>query len=502
MSKATLAVVLIVVVCSAAGGAAFYLTRDNGESLVYEQKAVERADVESIVNATGALEPVNTVVVGTEVSGQISELFVDFNDTVEQGQVIARIDPRTFEARHLQREADVEVATANIASRQAEMRRAKSNLQRALSEQARREELSVDGLVSESQLELDKNAVDQAKASLAIAESSLKNAKAGLTQANAALAQSELDLERTQIRTPISGTVIDRAVEIGQTVAASFSAPELFTIAHDLHQMKVEASVDEADVGRLEDGLPARFTVDAYPEREFRGRVTQIRKSPSQNQNVVTYKVIVTARNDDLALFPGMTANVEMVLGSRDDVLTVPNSALRYRPRGESAENQMAQSSARGGGQQRGGRPPTAEDSAARLKEQLGLDDEQEQKAVAVYNDLSQKMRGLFMSMASRGGGGPPGRGGGSDMRQRMSNLMEHANKEILEFLNAEQREKFEIMLASMSGNRQTVYTLAEDGTEVQKSIVVGLQDDNVAEVLSGLEEGDSVIVRVRRVTS
>ena len=502
MRKVWAVVIVLAVIASVAVGTV-YAMRTNGEGLVYEQKPVKRDNVESIVNATGALEPVNTVIVGTEVSGQISELLVDFNDTVDLNEVIARIDPRTFEARHLQREADVEVAKANIISRNAELTRAQSNLRRAQRELDRRLELAEDGHVSDSQIESDKNALDQALAALEIAKSSVSNAEAGLIQAEAQLAQSELDLDRTYIRAPISGTVINRAVEIGQTVAASFSAPELFVIAHDLHEMKVEASVDEADVGRLSEGLPVRFTVDAYPEREFRGRITQIRKSPTATQSVVTYKVIVTARNEDLALFPGMTANVEIVLGSRNDVLTVPNSALRYKPRGESAEAQTAQSSQQrgGGGSGRGG-PRTAEQSAATLADQLDLDDEQEAKAKEVYEDLSQDMRAMFMSMASRaGGGGPPGggRGPSSEMRQRMTNLMERSNESIIEFLNPEQRTKFEEMIAMRSGNRQTVYTLSEEGEEVQKSVVIGLQDDNVAEVLSGLEEGESVIVRVRR---
>ena len=354
MKKVWLILAILVVIAGVAGGAV-YAMRGNGDIFEYEQKAIQVGDVESVVNATGALEPVNTVIVGTEVSGQISELMVDFNDRVEQGQVIARLDPRTFEARLLQREADVEVANANIQSRNAELTRARSNLKRAQRELSRREELSLDGHVSVSELETDKNALDQAIAAVEISTASVTNAHAGLTQSEAALAQAKLDLERTYIRAPISGTVINRAVEIGQTVAASFSAPELFVIAHDLHEMKVEASVDEADVGRLREGLPARFTVDAYPDRDFNGRVSQIRKSPTENQSVVTYKVIVTARNDDLSLFPGMTANVDMVLGSRENVLTIPNSALTYAPRGSQPEPQSGGGSTGGGGPGGGG---------------------------------------------------------------------------------------------------------------------------------------------------
>ena len=501
MKKIWLGLVCLVVIAAVAAGA-MYTMRDNGDTFEYEQKEIQLGDVESVVIATGALEPVNTVIVGTEVSGQISELLVDFNDTVEKGQVIARIDPRTFEARHLQREADVEVANANIVSRNAELTRAKSNLRRAQKELSRREELSLEGHVSVSELEMDKNSLDQALAAVEIAQASVTNAEAGLTQANASLAQSSLDLERTYVRAPISGTVINRAVEIGQTVAASFSAPELFVIAHDLHEMKVEASVDEADVGRLNEGLPTRFTVDAYPDRDFRGRVSQIRKAPAENQSVVTYKVIVTARNDDLSLFPGMTANVEIILGSRDNVLTVPNSALSYAPRGSTADQSQSQGggpAAGGGGRPGGGGGggfQTPAQRAEQLAKQLDLDDDQTSKVEEAYQSATQQMQAMFASAAA--GGGRPG----GDMRQRMMSLFNEVNEEIAEMLNPEQRAKFEEMNAMRGGNRQTVYVLDETGQEQRKSIVIGLQDDNQAEVVSGLEEGDSVIVRAKRVTS
>ena len=504
MKKVWLILAALVLVGVIAAGTV-YAMRDNGDSFQYEQKAVELGDVESVVNATGALEPVNTVIVGTEVSGQISELLVDFNDTVEQGQIIARLDPRTFEARLLQREADVEVANANIQSRNAELTRSRSNLKRAQRELSRREELSLEGHVSVSELETDKNALDQAIAAVEIANASVTNAHAGLTQSEAALAQAKLDLERTFIRAPISGTVINRAVEIGQTVAASFSAPELFVIAHDLHEMKVEASVDEADVGRLREGLPARFTVDAYPNRDFVGRVSQIRKSPTENQSVVTYKVIVTARNDDLSLFPGMTANVDMVLGSRANVLTVPNSALTYAPRGSQPEPQSTSGpSGGGGGPGGGGRPGggggfmTPEQRAEQLSEQLNLTADQTSKVADIYQSSMQRMQAMFAGGGGRGGAP----GGGSDMRQRMMRLFNEVNEEIAEILDSEQRAKFEEMNAMRSGNRQSVYVLTETGEEERKTIVIGLQDDNMAEVVSGLAEGDMVIVRAKRVTS
>ena len=270
--------------------------------------------------------------------------------------------------------------------------------------------------------------------------------------------------------------------------------------------MKVEASVDEADVGRLREGLPARFTVDAYPDRDFSGRVAQIRKSPTENQSVVTYKVIVTARNDDLSLFPGMTANVDMVLGSRQNVLTVPNSALTYAPRGTQPDTQTSGGATSGGGPGGGGGRRggpgggggfmTPEQRAEQLGEQLDLDDDQVAQVAEIYQSSMQRMQAMFAS----GGGG--GGAGGSDMRQRMMRLFTEANREIAEILDSEQRAKFEEMNAMRGGNRQTVYVLNETGEEERKSIVIGLQDDNQAEVVSGLDEGEMVIIRAKRVTT
>ena len=503
MKTFAILVAVVLLVASVAGGS-WYALQNFDEEIVYEEQEIRRGDVESTVVATGALEPVNTVIVGTEVSGQISELLVDFNDTVEQGQVIARIDPRTFEARRQQRTADVEVANANIISRNAELTRANSNLRRARRELERREDLSQDGHVSVSELENDRNVLDQALAAVEIAQASITNAEAGLIQAKASLAQADLDLDRTYVRSPISGTVINRAVEIGQTVAASFSAPELFVIAHDLHEMKVEASVDEADIGRLSEGLPARFSVDAYPDREFNGRITQIRKSPTATQNVVTFKVVITARNDDLSLFPGMTANVEMVLGSRQDVLTVPISALLYSPRGVAADS-AAETGAQGGGSGFGGSaggqrrgPMSIDDQVQFYRSRLALSDDQQKLLKPILEGSMNRMRAMF---AGGGAGGPRGFGG-TGMRQRMTNLMESTNEEIAGILNADQRVQFEQMNASRGGTRQTVYFLNEQGQEEQRSVMIGLQDENLAEVLSGIDEGEQVITRARRITS
>lgn len=298
----------------------------------YTLGAVQRGDIESIVLTTGTLAPLNTVVVGSELSGRISELHADFNDAVTEGQLIARIDPRTFIERVEHARAAVAVAQATIAQKSAERDRAVAEQQEAQRELDRARDLVGKGNVSDSEIDARSTALAIATAQVGVASSAIENARALHTQQLAALKLAELDLERTFIRSPVSGTVIKRNVEVGQTVAASLQAPELFQIAQDLRRMKVEASIDEVDIGQIEVGMDCRFTVDAYPYRAFAGQVEQVRKAPDVVFNVVTYKVIITADNEDLALLPGMTSSVMIVTGRRKSVLRVPNASLRFVP--------------------------------------------------------------------------------------------------------------------------------------------------------------------------
>ena len=306
---------------------------DDNERLVYAEEPVTVGDIESVVVTTGTLEALNTVIVGSQLSGQIAELHADFNQPVERGALLARIDPRTFASRVQQNRADVQVAEATIVQRRAELVRAQATLAQAERELARRQPLSDRGHLSAADLDTDRTNVETNRAGVQIAMAAVANAEAALALRRSALQQAELDLERTEIRAPITGTVVYRTIQQGQTVAASLQAPELFQIAEDLHRMKVEASVDEADIGRIREGMPCRFTVDAYPDRAFTRQVTQVRIAPDRLLNVVTYRVIITTDNDDRALLPGMTANVEIVLGNRVGVLRVPNAALRFVPK-------------------------------------------------------------------------------------------------------------------------------------------------------------------------
>ena len=511
-------IVLIAVVVVAAGAAAsLYALAPSGEQIDYRLSAVEVGDIESVVLSAGTLAALNTVVVGSQLSGQVAELHADFNDTVEAGDLIARIDPRTFEARVMQNEADVAVAKGNIESRKADLQRAEANLRQAERELGRRQTLQERGHISATELDRDVTTVETSQAQVAVANASIGNAMATLEQRSAALAQSRLDLERTYIRSPVSGTVINRRVELGQTVAASFSAPELFEIGQDLHRMKVEASVDEADIGRIREGMPCRFTVDAYPDRRFFGRIQQIRKAPNIVQNVVTYKVIITADNDDLALLPGMTASVQIVLGSKSDVLKVPNAALRFAPRGTVREKPRADSQppaapsqfgagGRGGGPGGGGRGEGFGGGgqgggfagggrggggrgglAETVRTELELTPEQDRQLDEITEAQRDSMREAFRSAG----------GDREAMRARMQSMRVAMEREIEAILTSEQLEKLRAVQERTAGRqRATVWLLGDDGEPEERRIFVGLHDDEATEVVSGLEEGEEVVVR------
>ncbi len=326
---------------AALAGAALWLLSTRREAPRFATVAVDRGDVVEVVGATGALEAVTTVQIGSQVSGTIQSLGADFNSHVKKGQVIARLDPSLFEARLGQARANLLAARANV-------ERARSSVDDTRLKFERARALGAQQLVAQSD-------VDSAKAAYDGAVAQLKANEAAVSQADASVHQADVDLEHTVVSTPIDGVVITRSVDVGQTVAASFQAPVLFVIAGDLGRMRVNASVDEADVGRVQEGQAVSFHVDAYPEREFQGRVEQVRLSPTTVQNVVSYNAIVAVDNRDLLLRPGMTATVSIVVREARDVLRLPASALRFRPEGFEA----------GGGRRRSGASPGAPGDAA-----------------------------------------------------------------------------------------------------------------------------------------
>lgn len=371
---------LVIVILLLTGGLLLrQLSGQNGSNQKYRLAKVERGEVNLVVTATGTINPVINVLVGSQVSGTIKALYADFNSQVKQGQVIAQIDPAIFEAQVEQGKASVQNAQANLLNAQANLENAKANLTKveiavldAKRTLDRNRPLLEKKIIAQATLDTAETNYDTAVAQRDVAraqvessKSQIESAKAQVEQARAALRVAETNLRYTTIRSPVNGTVISRNVDVGQTVAASLQAPTLFTIAKNLAEMQVDSNVSEADVGRMAVGQDATFTVDAFPERIFRGKVSEIRNAPIIVQNVVTYDVVILVENKDLKLKPGMTANVSVMIAHRDGVLKIPNTALRYRP--ESAKKETKKESGKGGPARKAGeRAKPAEDDQGR----------------------------------------------------------------------------------------------------------------------------------------
>lgn len=360
---------------------AVVLLGEETSEATYLTAEIERGDLKTTVTAIGKLDAVGTVEVGSQLSGQVAELLVDFNDEVKEGQPLARLDPRTFESEVREAEAALEMARAQVLTEHATLKsavaetaathsrlkvaeagveRARAQLAETQRDLGRKQTLAgtetlapahVDqamttnisaaaGLrAAEAEVEIAKEAVIAAEARQLMADADLLYAQAAERQRAAELDQARIDLARTVIAAPSDGVVIGRDVDRGQTVAASLEAPTLFTIAHDLRHMEVHAKVDEADIGQIRVGQQASFIVDAYPDRTFSGTVEQIRKAPEVVENVVTYTVVLSTRNPDLVLLPGMTAIIDLVVMEVENVLKVPNAALRFEPPGTTGAN-------------------------------------------------------------------------------------------------------------------------------------------------------------------
>ena len=290
------------------------------QEITYKTAKVERGAIVSSVSATGNLAAVVTVQVGTQVSGTIQKLFVDFNSPVKKGQTIAQIDPALFSAQ-------VEQSRGNYLNAQATLQKAKADLTDAKRNLERYRQLIKDGIVSQSDYDTAENRYEQAAATVKASEGSV-------AQNHGTYSQALTNLKYATIKSPVDGIVVSRNVDVGQTVAASFQTPTLFTIAQDLTKMEIDTSVDEADISRIMVGQAVTFTVDSYPENRFTGKVSQIRNAPIVTQNVVTYVVVVSVDNKELKLKPGMTANVTVETARKDDVLKIPSAALRFKPKG------------------------------------------------------------------------------------------------------------------------------------------------------------------------
>lgn len=307
-----------VLIVSALVAAGFFFFK-KPPKVQYKTLKVERGAIASSVSATGTLNAVVTVQVGTQVSGTISKLYVDFNSPVKKGQAIAQIDPALFSSAVQQARGNALNAEANLAKAKVALADAKRTL-------GRNKALLAEGIIAQSDLDAALTAYESALAGV-------RGGEASVMQTRGALRQAETNLNYSTIRSPVDGIVVSRNVDVGQTVAASFQTPTLFTIAQDLTKMQIDTSVDESDISRLQVGQSADFTVDAYPERHFEGTVVQIRNAPVVTQNVVTYVAVIGVSNPEMKLKPGMTANVAVQIRKKDDVLKVPSAALRFKPK-------------------------------------------------------------------------------------------------------------------------------------------------------------------------
>ncbi len=497
MKKNLLLIAAAVILAGAAFGVYRY-TSAKGVAAAYRLGKVEKGQITAAVSATGTLNPVVSVLVGSQVSGQIKELFVDFNSPVKKDQVIARIDPESFELRVRQAMADLDATKATVltqlagvGAQRAEVSRNEVNLADAKRDYERKQMLVEKGFISvadrdkaQAVYNAAQEQVKTARAQLAVAAAQAKNAEAVVRQRESQLAQARVDLDRTIIRAPVDGVVIKRSVDAGQTVAASLQAPELFQIAQNLREMQVETSIDEADVGRVRVGQDASFTVDAFPGRTFSGKVMQVRKAALVVQNVVTYTVVISAANPDLRLLPGMTANVRVTTDRRDSALKLPNAALRFRPAGFSDTGATAQTPAATTGGNAG------QQLRQRLVAALKLDADQEAKLDPIFADLQQKLSGLReLPEAERAKAGARARG---ELRAR-----------IMEVLKPEQKQKYEEIIAESasraagaSAGSGRVFVPEAGGPPRMVSVRTGLSDGSMTELIGGeLKEGDQIII-------
>ncbi len=528
-------VVSLVIVAALVGAGvwAYFYAQSRGNAPRFRLAAVERGPLVATVSASGNLNAVTTVQVGSQISGQIKELLVDFNSPVRKDQIIARIDPETYEAKMGQARAELESSRAAIINQQAQIERARADVENAkaalVEAQAqtakarvtvldsrrdfdRKTELFRRELIARSELDTSQATFDAAgaqvdsarakeqslaaaiksfEAQLRVTEAALDSARAHVRQREAALQQAQVDLDRTIIRAPVNGVVVSRAVDVGQTVAASLQAPTLFTIAQDLTKMQVETSVDEADIGRIKVEDRATFTVDAFPGETFSGTVTQIRKAALVVQNVVTYTVVIGVGNPGGRLLPGMTANVKLVVAEKPSVLKVPNAALRFRPAGDTSPA-TGPAAARGqpqpgpGGAPASGGPRTLEQIRERLVQGLKLTEAQQRKLDPILDDSRNQMRALA---------GLPEQ----DRQARAQKIRDATRARIRDILTSEQQARYDQEGGGPRRGGATpgrVWKVGPDGGPVAVSVTLGLTDGAMTEIVQGdLKNGQEVIV-------
>src|SRR5262245_18443400 len=523
----------------------YFYVQSRGNAPQYRFGRLEKGPLTAAVSATGNLNAVITVQVGSQISGQIKDLLVDFNSVVKKNQVIARIDPETLEAKANHARAEVDSAEATVLNQQAQVEKARADVENSRAAHAeakaqtaraqvtvtdtrrdfdRKTELIGKELIAKSDLDTSQANYDSAVAALEaarakeqaglaainsadaqrrVSEAQLVSTKAQVAQKQAALKQAQVDLDHTTIRAPVDGIVVSRQVDVGQTVAASLQAPVLFTIAQDLTKMQVETSVDEADIGRTRLDGPVTFTVDAFAGETFRGRVTQNRKAAQVVQNVVTYTIVVAEDNPEQRQLPGMTANVKLIVAEKGSVLKVPNAALRSRPPGETSDpasggpgaGRGASSSGDAGGaqsadaqgRQGGGRQSLAE-MRERLVRELSLTKEQQAKLDPILEASREQMRALRGSDLSD-----------TERQAQGQRIREETRGRIREILTAEQQARYDQMAG---GSRQgggipgRIFVVDPDGKPRAVTVTLGISDGSATEVLAGdVQEGQQVVI-------
>lgn len=515
MKKKYLLWILAVLLTAGAAGGYIYYYRESEASVKYRTFKAERGSLSAYVTANGTINPVITVLVGSQVSGTIQQLYADYNSRVKKGQLIAQIDPAIFQAQVSQAKAKLENAKASFLNAQADIATAKANIEsnkanvikagvavddtkRSL---ARALELFRRNLISASERDSAQTAHDSALAQMEAARAQQKaseaqmdsaqakseSARAQIKQAEAELELAQVNLNHTRILAPVNGIVISRNVDVGQTVAASLQAPTLFTIAQDLTEMQVDTNVSEADIGRVAIGQEASFTVDAFPNLTFRGKVTDIRNAPLTVQNVVTYNVVIQVRNPELKLRPGMTANASILVAQRESVLKIPNSALRFRP--EFAKRDAAAPPKGAPTPPASSSPPTGEQALERLKAELKLSPEQQAGVSRILKDAQSEI------MAARKAGGP------EEAKTKAKELRSANRLKIRSLLTEEQKKKFDQMDQRPDSGQSPapvfkVWVPGPDGKPAAVEITVGISDGSYTEVASGaLKEGQEVIV-------
>ena len=479
----------------------------------YKISTIKKGKILAVVSSNGTVNPLNTVKVGSQVSGYIKEILADFNSKVVKGQVIARIDSAIYaaqvehakaqllkaRAQLTEKKRDIEAAKAGIVSAQAKIDSARATLKQAKLQYERLSNLVDRNTVAKSEYDAALAQRDSAGAALEVAEASLQTAKAQWARAvaqekgiralivekEAALRLAEVRLGYCTIRSPITGDVIYRAVDVGQSVAASLQSPVLFHIAEDLTRMQVEVDVSEADVGLIKQGQKVEFTVDAYPDDKFKARVRQIRNFATDIQNVVTYKVIADVRNDSLKLRPGMTVNANIVVAEKENVLKIPNAALRFRPLGEIKEAKPQQEI-----------PIRQRPFFKRTVKGLGMDEQQAAAYEQIIKKAGAKLKGALAEAADN-----------SDKRQAWATFFNQVTNELEKILREDQVKKLRAYTKYMAKKRRqeqrkgrpaTVYIIDKDGLPKELKIMIGVSNETETELVKGdLKEGDGVITGI-----